>query len=197
MPSKTIENIVIFSLIVIIFYMIFKLTKNENIDVLNPQYRIKSYDEKYNKKVTFNPALEDVNDKSQPSPIVKKIYHPMTNFNLNDNDLYAMTDPADNIYPRNEVNDYLDEYMNYSRFDKSKQTETTKEDLDKHRGEFFDFRNKINRDSHGFDPVDQLNLDRLSGKINNGLKISDIYDKITATNFDVSSIGYLGKDLAI
>jgi hypothetical protein len=87
--------------------------------------------------------------------------------------------------------------MNYSRFDKLKQTESTTDDLDKHRGEFFDFRNKINRDSHGFDPVDQLNLDRLSGKIDNGLKISDIYDKIAATNFDTSSMDYLGKDLAV
>lgn len=197
MSSKTIENIVIFLLIVIIFYMIFRLTKNENIDVLNPKYHIKLYDEKYIKNTKFNPALEDVNNKSQPSPVVKKIYHPMTNFNLNNNDLYAMTDPADNIYPRNEVNDYLDEYMNYSRFDKSKQTDLTKDDLDKHRGEFFDFRNKININSHGFDPVDQLNLDRLSGKIDNGLKISDIYDKIAATNFDVSSMDYLGKDLVV
>ena len=37
------------------------------------------------KNTKFNPALEDVNNKSQPSPVVKKIYHPMTNFNLNNN----------------------------------------------------------------------------------------------------------------
>ena len=87
--------------------------------------------------------------------------------------------------------------MNYSRFDKVKQNATTRKDVDKYRAEYIDFRNKIQRDSHGFDPVDEMNLDRLNPRDMRGENIADIYDKITAKNFDVSSMNYVGKDITI
>lgn len=222
MTSKNIENFIILSLVVLIFYMIYKLNKNnENLFPLNPIYRVKSYRQKNKKDSEPRPSIEGIEDKSQPydyviskfesdknkddvdasfylpSPVYEKINHPMTNFNLDDNDLYAFKDPADNVYPREEVNKYLDEYMNYSRFDKVKQNATTRKDVDEYRANYIDFRNKIQRDSHGFDPVDEMNLDRLNPRDMRGVNIADIYDKITAKNFDVSSMSYVGRDITI
>ncbi len=225
MPTKNVENIIILSLVLLIFYMMYKLNnENENLFPLNPIYRIKSYRQKNKKDKDPRPFIEGIEDKSQqddyviskfdsddtdkeeddvdasfylPSPVYEKVDHPMTNFNLDDNDLYAFKDPADNVYPREEVNKYLDEYMNYSRFDKVKQNATTRKDVDKYRAEYIDFRNKIQRDSHGFDPVDEMNLDRLNPRDMRGENIADIYDKITAKNFDVSSMNYLGKQITI
>jgi hypothetical protein len=225
MPTKNVENIIILSLVLLIFYMMYKLNnENEHLFPLNPIYRIKSYRQKNKKDKDPRPFIEGIEDKSQPndyvisrfdsdnsdreeddvdasfylpSPVYEKVDHPMTNFNLDDNDLYAFKDPADNVYPREEVNKYLDEYMNYSRFDKVKQNATTRQDVDKYRAEYIDFRNKIQRDSHGFDPVDEMNLDRLNPRDMRGENIADIYDRITAKNFDVSSINYVGKDITI
>lgn len=225
MPTKNVENIIILSLVLLIFYMMYKLNnENENLFPLNPIYRVKSYRQKNKKDKSPRPFIEGIEDKSQPndyvisrfdsddtdreeddvdasfylpSPVYEKVDHPMTNFNLDDNDLYAFKDPADNVYPREEVNKYLDEYMNYSRFDKVKQNATTRQDVDKYRADYIDFRNKIQRDSHGFDPVDEMNLDRLNPRDMRGENIADIYDKITAKNFDVSSMNYVGKDITI
>jgi len=228
MPAKNVENIIILSLVLLVFYMIYKLNnENENLFPLNPIYRVKSYRQQNEKDKSPRPAIEgieDIKDKSQsndyviskfnsdntenmnddidgsfflPSPVYEKVDHPMTNFNLDDNDLYAFKDPADNVYPREEVNKYLDEYMNYSRFDKVKQNATTKKDVDKYRADYINFRNKIQQDSHGFDPVDEMNIDRLNPRDMRGENIADIYDRITAKNFDVSSMNYVGKDITI
>lgn len=225
MPTKNVENIIILSLVLLIFYMMYKLNnENENLFPLNPIYRVKSYRQKNKKDKNPRPFIEGIEDKLHqydyiinkfdsddtdkeeddvdasfylPSPVYEKVDHPMTNFNLDDNDLYAFKEPADNVYPREEVNKYLDEYMNYSRFDKVKQNATTRKDVDKYRAEYIDFRNKIQQDSHGFDPVDEMNLDRLNPRDMRGENIADIYDRITAKNFDVSSMNYVGKDIII
>jgi hypothetical protein len=229
MTSKTVENVVILSLIILIIYMIFKL-KNENLSLkdkivpsndnalpLNPLYRVKSYRQKNRPDKIPRGALDGIDDKANnlhdseflltdsdddvslylPSPVYKKINHSMTNFNLNDEDLYAFKDPADNLYPREEVNKYLDEYMNYSRFDKLKQPPTTKQDVDKYRADYINFRNMTNTNSHGFDAVDEMNLDRLNPRDMSGENIADIYDKLTAKNFDPSSMKYVGRDMTM
>ena len=78
--------------------------------------------------------------------------------------------------------------MNYSRFGNKIEHITTDEEINEYRKSFLDFRNVTNTSSHGFDPVDEMNLEKISGLYKDGLKVKDVYDKISSTNFDKSKI---------
>ena len=91
--------------------------------------------------------------------------------------------------PRTESeNQFINEYMNYSRFGNKIDHITTDDEINAYRKSFLDFRNVTNTSSHGFDPVDQMNLANISGLYKDGLKVKDVYDKISAKNFDTTKI---------
>jgi hypothetical protein len=95
----------------------------------------------------------------------------------------------------NEVTKFINEYKDYGRFSKnSKEIEhiTSGKDINAYRKSFLDFRNYVNNDSHGFDAVDKVNLENLSKLRSQGLKVSDIYDKVTANNFSPFNIDIVG-----
>ena len=175
MSDKNLENIIIFLLVVVIIYMIYKRNEKMNVNQeptqqIQPTQQIKSS------------PTEIVSSESSP---VEGISDEKLRQNIN------LSNNCENV----ETNQFLDEYMNYSRFGNKIEKITTDEEINGYRKSFLDFRNVINQSSHGFDPVDQMNLDKISGLYQGGLKIHDVYDKITATNFDTSKIDLYSMQL--
>ena len=88
-----------------------------------------------------------------------------------------------------EVNAFLDEYINYSRFtNKPSELISSKEDINAYRQSYLDFNNMINRTSSGFDPVDRMNENIVAKAEANGMTVSEVYDRIASSNFDTSNI---------
>ena len=131
------------------------------------------------------------NSESIPAPIKKKVRHCVTNKTLDKDDLDVFVDSDDNRYDRKEINNYLDEYINYSRFDKKIKPKTKDKDIADFRKSYIDFRNSTYTSSHGFDPVDEMNLVQLNNKSMENVNIADVYDMITAKNFDTSRINQM------
>jgi hypothetical protein len=169
MKSKDIENIVIALLIGVIVYMIYK--RNERLNATPTS-------------TSTSPSLktqEDINVMQMPEEVKKQVEQ-------NPEYPYDSNLPKPGKKRNDNLNEFLDEYMNYTRFGNKIEQITTDDEINAYRKSFLDFRNVTNTSSHGFDPVDEMNLEKVSGLYQGGLKVKDVYDKIAAKNFDTTKI---------
>ncbi len=183
--SNTFEIIIIIILVVIIVYVLIKLN-DEKLDIITPKDKKnnqdkedkedKEYKEKgKDKKVRF---LLDISNK----------LHESTSDNVS-SDVYSNITGDVTGYDDKEVNNFLDEYINYSRFrNKPREKKSAEEDINHYRQSYLDFNNMINRTSNGYDAVDRMNEVLLDKDKMNGMTIGEIYDRITTSNFDSSNI---------
>ncbi len=169
MKEKDLENIIIFLLIVVIIYMIYK--RNEKM----------SDEQKVNPETNSKQSQPVSQPVSQPIQIQQEL-------NVEGVSDEKIQKNVDEKCGQVEQKKFIDEYMNYSRFGNKIDKITTDEEINAYRKSFLDFRNVTNQTSHGFDPVDQMNLDKISGLYQGGLKIHEVYDKIAAKNFDTTKI---------
>jgi hypothetical protein len=183
MSEKNLENIIIFLLVVVIIYMIYK--RNEKMtNNIQPENNYQ--------KTQMNPVKETqmmADQETQMKPIQETQVQPIQKELIvegvsNEKLRYNVDDKCEQVEQRK----FIDEYMNYSRFGNKIDKISTDEEINAYRKSFLDFRNVTNQTSHGFDPVDQMNLDKISGLYQGGLKIHEVYDKIAAKNFDTSKI---------
>lgn len=130
---------------------------------------------------TNTSKIEHMND-------IIPIYHydSTQNYSLNDDSIhnyYEITNPQNKT--SDEVNSFLDEYVQYDRIKHSDiNNNYTNSDIDEHRQNVIDFRNKIENSSKGIDPVDRINLIQISNRTNNNQilgvsRIADIYNSLT------------------
>jgi hypothetical protein len=175
MNEKDLENIIIFLLVVVIIYMIYK--RNEKMtNNIQPENNYQETQMKPVQETQMKPVQE-----TQVQPIQKEL-------NVEGVSTEKLRYNVDDKCEQVEQRKFIDEYMNYSRFGNKIDKITTDEEINAYRKSFLDFRNVTNQTSHGFDPVDQMNLDKISGLYQGGLKIHEVYDKIAAKNFDTSKI---------
>lgn len=186
MKSLDLENIIIILLIAIIGYMIYK--RNEKLNGSDSEQSSEQRSEKSSEQHSKQES------ETMPLPTELKPENKLIKlFTESEVEPYPEY-PYDSNLPssgekRSEnVNEFLDEYMNYKRFGNKIEHITTDEEINAYRKSFLDFRNVTNTSSHGFDPVDEMNLQKISGLYQGGLKIKDIYDKISAKNFDTTKI---------
>lgn len=184
MSSKNLENLIILLLVGIIIYMIYKRNEHFDNSAKNQeevkqelQPKVVQYVSKVVPEVIPEVVPEVVPEVAKQNEIEGNAEYPY------DSNL----PPAGKTRSENE-NEFLNEYMNYSRFGNKIEHITTDEEINEYRKSFLDFRNVTNTSSHGFDPVDEMNLAKISGLYKDGLKVKDVYDKISATNFDKSKI---------
>lgn len=174
--SKTFEVIIIVILIVLIVYMLFKLN-NEHLE--NTQSESQQSQEQ---------SLEKSQEKSQQIQIEeKKVRFDLPSIDSKSNEIVGADD--DNSSNLRDVNNFLDEYVNYSRFtNKPPELISSQEDINSYRKSYLDFNNMINRTSSGFDAVDRMNEHTMAKAEANGMTVSEVYDRITGSNFDTSNI---------
>jgi len=190
MGEKTFENIVIIILVVTIIYMLFR----KDVELFNNKNYIK-------KKVTFS----DKND-VRTNILSDDIYiNDISNNDISNNDISTMQVLEEDVvgveninqnWAKNydELNEFVNEYKDYSRFTRGNEgiPKADENAINSYRKSFLDFRNFTNNTSNGFDAVDSMNLEKLQEMNSKGLKISDIYDKITANNYKESNIDIVG-----
>jgi len=176
MSSKNLENLIILLLVGVIIYMIYKRSeKLDNTSSILPEMI-----------AAVRPTV-----KAEQKPVVPEVVPEVITQNEvvgNSDDSYEPNLPSANKPRTESENEFLNEYMNYSRFGNKIDHITTDEEINAYRKSFLDFRNVTNTTSHGFDPVDEMNLDKISGLYKDGLKVKDVYDKISAKNFDTTKI---------
>ena len=178
MNDKDLENIIIFLLVVVIIYMIYK--RNEK--MTNNIQTENNYQETQMKPVQETQMAPVQETQMKP---VQETQKELSVEGVSDEKLrYNVDEKCEQVEQRK----FIDEYMNYSRFGNKIDKITTDEEINAYRKSFLDFRNVTNQTSHGFDPVDQMNLDKISGLYKGGLKIHEVYDKIAAKNFDTTKI---------
>jgi hypothetical protein len=169
MGKKTFENLIIVILVIAIIYMLFKndikpnFIKNEVINREN------------DKKVSFNDKLQEI---------------VIENKEIKDEDEISGHDWVEDY---EQLNDFVKEYKDYGRFSKGNVGIEKGNDMEinAYRKSFLDFRNYTNNTSNGFDAVDNMNLEKLQDN-SKGMKVSDVYDKITANNYKESNIDIVG-----
>ena len=181
--SNTFEIIVIIALLVMIIYMILQLNK-ENLENTqsesNIQTDIQDISDIAEKKVRFDLPQSETDSQSAPESAQESAQE--------SSDSIVGNDDVSSSNPR-EVNSFLDEYINYSRFtNKPPELISSKEDINAYRQSYLDFNNMINTTSHGFDPVDRMNENIVAKAEANGMSVSEVYDRITSSNFDTSNI---------
>jgi hypothetical protein len=198
MDSKSITQLLIIILIVFVLYIIFK-KKSENMDNYNTKYCetpdnddvTEDISEDYSVDYSFT-GYDDINPsyepkKSRPAPVVKKVKHCMSDKRLDRDNINVYYDSDDNRYSRNNVNKFIDEYVEYGRFTdvKDSNKKSPEKDFNKFRTNFFDFERKVtNTNSNGYDAVDRINEHNLDDKYFVGKNIGEIYDELTKPNFD-------------
>jgi hypothetical protein len=175
MSLKDLENIIILLLVIVIVYMIYK--RNEKMEAI-------AYDKH---QTQFQPQSESKQESYQFQDI-KELQAKYLNEIEGNSDESLRPNLNLDKKCQSEVNQFLDEYMNYSRFGNQIEKISTDEEINAYRKSFLDFRNVTDQSSHGFDPVDRMNLDRINGLYKGGLKIHEVYDKIASSNFDTSKI---------
>jgi hypothetical protein len=189
--SNTFEIIVIILLLVMIVYMMFKLhqenlestsdstsdSTSESTMQLPVELPVQSQD--VEKKVRFD--LPESNSLSNSQAELESKQESVEESIVGNDDISSSS-------PR-EVNAFLDEYINYSRFtNKPPELISSKEDINAYRQSYLDFNNMINRTSSGFDPVDRMNENIVAKAEANGMSVSEVYDRIASSNFDTSNI---------
>ena len=124
------------------------------------------------KKVSFNDKLQEIEIKDE------------------DEDEISGHDWVDDY---EQLNDFVKEYKDQGRFKKGNSSIEKSDDIEinAYRKSFLDFRNYTNNTSNGFDAVDNMNLEKLQDD-SKEMKVSDVYDKITANNYKESNIDIIG-----
>ena len=102
------------------------------------------------------------------------------------------TMPQEQKDKQNEADKFLKEYREYSRFDRVLPKISSEDDINEYRKSFLDFRMFVDQSSHTLDPVDAMNLENISKLNSSGMKISDLYDRVAATNYKTSNIDIVG-----
>lgn len=180
MLNKTFENIIIIVLIITIVYILFRKEYMDG-EINN----IVSNEQNFISQESPQELLPIMKQKGIITELVEEVMEDKT---IDDNRYSTEKDLE-------EVNKFIDEYKDYGRFDKlNKKIENvvSDKDVNAYRKSFLDFRNYVNNDSHGFDAVDKVNLETLSKLQSQGLKVSDVYDRVTANNFNSSNIDIVG-----
>jgi competence protein ComGC len=174
MGQKTVENLVIVLLVIAIIYMLFRNNLNGN--KKNSDKRV-AFAEK-NQEIKLDQKLmeeftEDKQDKK----------------NLNEDDVPG----HDWIQDYEELDKFVSEYKDYGRFAKGNQglAKGNEMEINAYRKSFLDFRNYTNNTSNGFDAVDNMNLEKLQDE-SKGMKISEVYDRISANNYKESNVDIVG-----
>lgn len=164
--SKTIENVIIVVLIIAIVYMLF--TNNLESDK--------------NKKVQFDKTEQYFQKKENMTEAEKTAEKTV------ESDITEMSG-YDGLEDYEKLNNFIDEYKDVGRFTKKDVSlpKGSEEEINAYRKSFLDFRNYTNNTTNGFDAVDKMNLERMQDE-SKGLKVSDVYDKITSNNYKESNI---------
>jgi hypothetical protein len=169
--SKTVENVIIVILIIAIVYMLFANNS-------------KSSDK--NKKVQFGQTQQIECDSNLIGYFQKK------------ENMSESTDPSevsgyDGLEDYEQLNNFVDEYKDVGRFTKKDVSlpKGSEEEINAYRKSFLDFRSYTNNTTNGFDAVDKMNLEKIQDE-SKGMKISDVYDRITANNYKESNIDVVG-----
>ena len=218
MKSKSFTKLLIIILIGFVLYILFKKqNNNENFDNFNikncetpnnddvsedfsedytSDYSFTGYDDinsaknprKYKPQILvsdkFLPLGISTNI-SRPAQVIKKVKHCMND------DINVFIDLDNNSHSRENIDKFIDEYVDYSRFNdiKNLDKKSPKKDIDKFRTDFFDFERKVtNTTSNGFDAVDRINEHSLDDPYFEGKSIGEIYDHMTKPNFDTSTL---------
>jgi len=170
MEQKTVENLIIVLLVIAILYLLYK---RENFDGSENVTNIKTQSEQELKVVQPEhiPDNESVQTKFKSAVDI---------------------DGFDRQADFETVDKFIKEYKDYSRMEKPIEQITSDEERNAYRSSFFDFRNYTNVSSHGSDPVDEINLQKLAEKNSKGLKVSDVYDMVSATNYKSSNVDIIG-----
>ena len=190
MGEKTFENIVIIILVVTIIYMLFR----KDVELFNNKNYIK-------KKVTFS----DKND-VRTNILSDDIYiNDISNNDISNNDISTMQVLEEDVvgveninqnWAKNydELNEFVNEYKDYSRFTRGNEgiPKADENAINSYRKSFLDFRHYTNNTTNGFDAVDKIYLERLQQNNSQGLKVADIYDRVTANNYNESNIDVVG-----
>lgn len=185
--SKTFEIVIIVILIVLIVYMLVKLnnehlenTQAETQPQPQPQLQVEE------KKVRFDLPSLSMGD-SSVTHVETKSETAQSETESKSNEIVGADD--DNSSNLRDVNNFLDEYVNYSRFtNKPPELISSQEDINSYRKSYLDFNNMINRTSSGFDAVDRMNEHTMAKAEASGMTVSEVYDRISGSNFDTSNI---------
>ena len=190
--SKTFEIVIIVILIVLIVYMLVKLN-NEHLEntqaEAQPQAQAQQEAQIEEKKVRFDLPPLSMNDSSVTSvtSVETKSETAQSETESKSNEIVGADD--DNSSNLRDVNNFLDEYVNYSRFtNKPPELISSQEDINSYRKSYLDFNNMINRTSSGFDAVDRMNEHTMAKAEASGMTVSEVYDRISGSNFDTSNI---------
>ena len=188
MGSKTVENLIIVILIVAILYMLFK---NENIDLM------KKYRNSIN-EITRDKMVKGVKFAEKNEEIILENVIP-DNKSDSKSDSKSDKDSEDLLGHEwgtdyEQINEFVKEYKDYGRFAKGNEgiPKASEAEINSYRKSFFDFRNYVDQTSNGFDAVDNMNLEKIKEMNSSGMKVSDVYDKITANNYRESNIDVVG-----
>lgn len=190
--SNTFEIIVIILLLVMIVYMMVKLHQ-ENLESTG-ETRSEARSDAQSVYPVQIPAQVDVEKKVRfdlPQSQSQSEFQSQSESESEQESVKDSTvgnDDVSSSSPR-EVNAFLDEYINYSRFtNKPPELISSKEDIDAYRQSYLDFNNMINTTSSGFDPVDRMNENIVAKAEAEGMIVSEVYDRIASSNFDTSNI---------
>jgi hypothetical protein len=211
--GKTLENVIIVVLVIVILYMLFKKERMDgdvaptslsvpqatppppeitSTQLLNMQTPPSVPPSIPPVETVVSPVVSPV-----PVPVVPQVVEmpqmpqmpPKQEYNANLNTIVAGSQRCDN---QQELDEFIKEYKDYSRFNKPIPTVSSDEEINAYRSSFLDFRMYTDQTSHHMDPVDQMNLEKIAKNNSAGLKVSDVYDRISATNYKPSNIDIVG-----
>ncbi len=202
--GKTLEKVIIVVLIIVILYMLFKKERMDNITPVQTSPELNNFTQptvSMPAPVEAPAAPAPVAPAPVPVPVAPVAPAPIP--------VEAPTAPAPTVnetgYDKlntiisgtqktefEEVDKFIKEYKDYSRFNKPIPTISTDEEINAYRSSFLDFRMYTDQTSHHMDPVDQMNLENIAKKNSAGLAVSDVYDRISATNYKPSNIDIVG-----
>jgi hypothetical protein len=185
--SKTFEIVIIVILIVLIVYMLVKLN-NEHLENTQAETQAETHAQLQveEKKVRFDLPSLSMGDSTVTRVETKSETVPSETESKSNEIVGADDDNSSNL---RDVNNFLDEYVNYSRFtNKPPELISSQEDINSYRKSYLDFNNMINRTSSGFDAVDRMNEHTMAKAEASGMTVSEVYDRISGSNFDTSNI---------
>ncbi len=168
--SKTVENVIIVVLIIAIVYMLFANNSKPS---------------DKNKKVQFGKTQEIETDSNLVFFQKKE--------NMSESTDQSEVSGYDGLEDYEQLNKFVDEYKDVGRFTKKDVSlpKGSEEEINAYRKSFLDFRNYTNNTTNGFDAVDKMNLEKIQDE-SKGMKISDVYDRITANNYKESNVDVVG-----
>ena len=198
--GKTLEKIIIVVLIIVILYMLFKKERMENTISQQTSQEVINFSSptipmEMSPPVTVSPPVEQPMQRNVETQPMQRIVEtqPMQEMQneLGDDRLNTIISGTQKT-EFEEVDKFIKEYKDYSRFNRPIPIISSDEEINAYRSSFFDFRMYTEQTSHNMDPVDQMNLENIAKNNSNGSNISDVYDRISATNYNPSNIDIVG-----